>query len=297
MSGDSVAFSDFATKVRSEIEAALDQYTAHLPGCPARLQQGVRYSLLNGGKRLRPLLVLLAAEACGTARDKAMPAACALEMIHCYSLVHDDLPAMDDDDLRRGQPTNHKVYGDALAILAGDGLQSLAFELMATQVAPPSVAAKCCGLLAQAAGLNGMVGGQADDILGAFSQGDLEKVESTHSRKTGALLTVSLRIGAIIAQADPQVEAALAHYGRCLGLAFQIVDDLLDVEGDLAVVGKAVGKDRDQGKITYPKLLGIESSRQRARELIEEACSAIAPLESRAHRLEALAHFVLERDR
>jgi geranylgeranyl diphosphate synthase, type II len=318
----------YLAAVRPRIEAALTASTELDRRSPPRLTEAIRYSLLSGGKRLRPVLVLLAAEACGTEEADAMPAACAVEMIHAYSLIHDDLPAMDDDDLRRGQPTNHKVYGEAMAILAGDALLTLAFETLAKKVRPMSAAGLCCAALAQAAGALGMVGGQADDILreqaatnsnGSHSAGvngnganangangnganghlpdTLEALESIHARKTGALLSVSLELGALVAEASPEEKQALAEYGRALGLAFQITDDLLDVEGDEATVGKRVGKDSDKGKLTFPGLLGVEESRRRAESLIAEACGALAPFGNRAHRLEALAHYVLERNR
>jgi geranylgeranyl diphosphate synthase type II len=297
---------------RPRIEAALVDCTELDRRCPPRLTEAVRYSLLSGGKRLRPVLVLLAAEACGADESDAMPAACAVEMIHAYSLIHDDLPAMDDDDLRRGQPTNHKVFGEAMAILAGDALLTLAFETLGRKVRPASTAGACCAALAVAAGALGMVGGQADDILReqAASSGNgagnsngnghldsLEMLESIHARKTGALLSVSLELGALVAEAGSEERQALAEYGRGLGLAFQITDDLLDVEGDEATVGKRVGKDSDRGKLTFPGLLGVEESRRRAECLVAEACGALAPFGNRAHRLEALAHYVLERNR
>ncbi len=305
--------------VRPRIETALAACVDFDHRCPPRLTEAIRYSLLSGGKRLRPVLVLLAAEACGADEADAMPAACAVEMIHAYSLIHDDLPAMDDDDLRRGQPTNHKVFGEALAILAGDALLTLAFETLARKIRSASIAGACCGSLALAAGALGMVGGQGDDILrehaaqqasgnGHSGNGNggnghhqhhdsLEMLESIHARKTGAMLSVSLELGGLVAQAAAEQRDALAEYGRALGLAFQITDDLLDVQGDEATVGKRVGKDSDRGKLTFPGLLGIEESRRRAEGLVSEACGALTPFGNRAHRLEALAHYVLERNR
>jgi geranylgeranyl diphosphate synthase type II len=290
----------YLAKVGPRINAALAKYLELDRRSPPRLTEAMRYSLMAGGKRLRPILVLLAAEACGGNESAAMPAACALEMIHTYSLIHDDLPAMDDDDLRRGQPTNHKVFGEAMAILAGDGLLTLAFQVLA-EGAPPARAGACCAALARAAGALGMVGGQADDVQRAMGQSTepdtLETLESIHARKTGALLNTALELGALTAGAAPEEERSLAEYGARLGLAFQIVDDLLDVEGDEATVGKRLGKDKDQNKLTFPGLLGVGESRRRAVELVSEACTALAPFGPRASRLEALAHYVLERNR
>jgi geranylgeranyl diphosphate synthase type II len=255
----------------------------------------MRYSLLGPGKRLRPLLVLLAAEACGGTAAAAMPAACAVEMIHCYSLIHDDLPAMDDDDLRRGRPTCHKVFGEAMAILAGDALLAAAFEMLANRVRPAAVAAACCAALAEAAGSCQLVGGQADDISGDC-RATLDALESMHRRKTGAMIAVSLVLGALTAGADRRQVKALAEYGRRLGLAFQIIDDLLDVRGDESAVGKRVQKDARDGKLTFPGLIGVEASLRRAEQLVAEGCAALAPLGRQADSLEALARYVLERN-
>jgi len=285
-----------AAELCQRIEAALDQSTRFEDGCPDRLCEAMRYSLLAPGKRLRPMLVLLAAEACGGTVEAAMPAACAVEMVHAYSLVHDDLPAMDDDDLRRGRPTCHKVFGEGMAILAGDALLALAFEVLAKGVRPPTVAGACCAALAEAAGACRLVGGQADDI-GGGPVPSLDALESIHCRKTGAMITVSLVLGAMTAGADPRKTEALAEYGRRLGLAFQIIDDLLDVQGDEHTVGKRVRKDARDGKRTFPGFLGVEASLHRAEQLVTEACAALAPLGPRADGLRALARYVLERNR
>ncbi len=289
-------------------------------GCPAQLREAMRYSLLAPGKRLRPLLVLLAARACGGDDDLAMPAACAVEMVHAYSLIHDDLPAMDDDDLRRGRPTCHKAFDEATAILAGDALLTLAFETLAHGVKPPGVAVACCAVLAKAAGACGMVGGQADDVAEEQTgrQGDKESgrrethqspplplspsppllhLESIHRRKTGAMIRVSLQMGAMAAGGSSEQLAALDAYGQRLGLAFQIIDDLLDVQSSMAATGKRVGKDAQRGKLTFPGLLGIDQSAQHARELISEASEALEPFGEEAAGLRAVAHFVLERNR
>jgi len=290
-------FVEYAGQLRARVDAALSEYAELGDGCPAGLREAIRYSLLAPGKRLRPLLVLMAAEACGGSIEPALPAACAVEMVHAYSLVHDDLPAMDDDDLRRGQPTCHKRFGEAVAILAGDGLLALAFETLARHARPPQVAAACCAMLAEAAGPCRLVGGQADDLAGCPATATLDLLESIHDRKTGAMILVALRLGAAAAGADPEQAAALTTYGRKLGLAFQITDDLLDVQGREAELGKRVGKDADRGKLTFPVLLGTAESARRAERLIAEACEALGPLGSRAANLEALAHYVLKRNR
>ena len=295
-------FVDHTAELRRRVDTALEART-HMGGrCPESLREAIAYSLMAPGKRLRPLLVLLATEACGGSIEAAMPAACAVEMVHTYSLVHDDLPAMDDDDLRRGQPTCHKRFGEATAILAGDALLTMAFEVLATEIEPPAVAAACCAALAHAAGPCNMVGGQADDVAAPGVRIDghsaaLAALESIHRRKTGAMIEVSLRLGAMIAGADAEQLSALEQYGRSIGLAFQITDDLLDVCGTAAAAGKRVGKDADQGKLTFPGLLGIDNSVARADHLIVEACTAVLPLGARAESLEALARYVVERNR
>ena len=280
---------------RAAVEAALDRYAHWGQGCPARLAEGIRYSLLAPGKRLRPTLVLLANHCCGGKMEEALPAACAVEMIHAYSLIHDDLPAMDDDELRRGRPTNHVVYGEANAILAGDSLIPRAFEIMATDLNPPSVAAQCCQTLAHAAGAAQLVGGQFDDLSNETQPGTLEALEAIHRRKTGALLRASLRLGGLTAQASDEDLASLEQYGDQLGLAFQITDDLLDLKGDEATLGKRVGMDDQRGKLTYPGLLGMAESERLAESLIASACREIARFGERAEGLDIIARYVLER--
>jgi geranylgeranyl diphosphate synthase, type II len=289
---------------RSEVEAHLRVALRPEPGLPASLLEAMRYSLLAPGKRLRPLLVVLAAEACGDG-SAPWPAASAVEMIHAYSLIHDDLPAMDDDDLRRGQPTCHKKFGEALAILAGDALQALAFQVLAEGY-PPGTAAACCRELAKAAGAAGMVGGQVDDLAwerpaGCKEERTVEGLEALHARKTGALIRASLRLGVLVARApeapDPGLLERFDAYGRRLGLAFQITDDLLDVEGQAEQAGKRLQKDAARGKLTYPGLLGVAESRRRAERLCREADEHLAPLGAAAARLRALATYVLGRDR
>jgi geranylgeranyl diphosphate synthase type II len=299
-------------RLAPKIDAALREYSCLPPSCPESLGEAIRYSLLAPGKRVRPMLALLAAETCDGSHDAAMPSACAVEMVHAYSLIHDDLPAMDDDDLRRGRPTCHKVYGEAMAILAGDALLSLAFQVLAEHVRPASLAGACCAALAEAAGPCQLVGGQADDILSAelgagsdepensllpAPRSMLAHLESIHARKTGAMIRVSLRLGAMTASGSAEQLRALDDYGRRLGLAFQVTDDLLDVRGSDADMGKRVGKDARQGKITYPALMGVDRSAAYASQLIAEACTALEPFRTRAEGLLTLAHYVLERDR
>jgi geranylgeranyl diphosphate synthase type II len=287
------------------VEQALEDHLRPREGMPGSLREAMRYSLLAPGKRLRPMLVLLASEACGGSERAALPAACAVEMVHTYSLIHDDLPAMDDDDLRRGRPTCHRQFGEALAILAGDALLTMAFEVMAEGL-PGAIAAACCRELASGAGASGMVGGQVDDLAfegvlaRSASEGprsSLTDLESLHARKTGALFRASLKMGVLAAQGGPERLALFEQYGRCFGQAFQITDDLLDVEGSPEQTGKRVRKDAGRGKLTYPGLLGIAESRRRAESLCEEACRLLAPLGPAGDRLAQLAHYVVHRDR
>ena len=282
------------------IDLALDRYSHFDADCPAQLREAIRYALLAPGKRLRPRLVLMAAEACGGTVDAALPAACAVEMVHAYSLVHDDLPAMDDDDLRRGRPTCHKVYGEAVGILVGDALLARAFEVLATEVQPPAVAAKCCAALGRAAGASALVGGQAVDLEMASDptkrlNGTLGELEAIHRRKTGALIGASLELGGLVAGGTREQLQALVSYGENVGLAFQITDDLLDVAGNQAALGKRVAKDAEHGKLTFPRLLGCEASQEQAATLIREACAMIEVFGPRAESLRALAKFVLAR--
>ena len=237
----------------------------------------------------------MAAEAGGSQRDQAMPAACAVEMVHTYSLIHDDLPAMDDDQLRRGRPCCHVKYGEAVAILAGDALLAQAFEVLATGVRPEATGLLCSGALARAAGASAMVGGQVDDLSGDAFSGDEAALERIHRRKTGAMFSVSLQMGGIIAGVDAARQSALEAFSRDLGLAFQIIDDLLDVQGNASELGKSTGKDARQAKLTFPSLLGVEESWQRAQRLIRQACESLDPFGPDAACLKSLAEYVLER--
>ncbi len=286
---------------RTAVDAALEGWLPHEMDCPESLAAAMRYAVFPGGKRLRPMLVILACESCGGTIQAAMPAACAVELVHCYSLVHDDLPAMDDDDLRRGRPSCHKEFGEALAILAGDAMLTLAFEVLARQARSDQLAAAWCRELAMAAGACGMVGGQVEDIQatenGRVTHDPVEHLKSIHARKTGALLRASVRMGGLAADASPAAFQALDVFGQKIGLAFQITDDLLDTCGEEAATGKRVGKDHGRGKLTFPGLIGSDESRRMLKDLCDQACAALAPLGSRAERLKDLALFIVERDR
>jgi geranylgeranyl diphosphate synthase type II len=296
---------DYLAERRGQVECRLRELLQPGEGCPSRLLEAMHYSLLAPGKRLRPLLVVLAAEACGGREDRALAGACAVEMVHTYSLIHDDLPAMDDDDLRRGMPTCHKQFGEALAILAGDALLTLAFQVLVENY-PPATAAACCRELASGAGAAGMVGGQADDLCwerDATTAPSLAILEGIHARKTGALFRACLRLGVWIVQgeqpggADAETLARFDAYGRCFGQAFQITDDLLDVEGSADATGKRVQKDAARGKLTYPGLLGAAASRRLAEQLAQEARTHLAPVGQRGERLAELACSIVERTR
>ena len=280
---------------RSQIDNALEKYTQFDDDCPSHLAEAIRYCLLAPGKRFRPLLLLTATEMCGGSLERAMPAACAVEMIHNYSLIHDDLPAMDNDDVRRGRPTCHIQFDEATAILAGDALIPMAFEILGRDIRPHDVAARCVTALARASGPSQLVGGQADDLGFQFSPADVESLERIHHRKTGALIAVSLEIGARVAGANAEKLKSVTQYGKHLGLAFQIVDDLLDLRGSQAKMGKRAGKDAELGKLTYPAVLGEEKSELRAREVAQAAIDALAPFGESARPLETLARFVIDR--
>ncbi len=284
-------------QVRQQVEEHLDAYTRFDDQCPDHLREAIRYSLLGGGKRLRPLLVLAAAKLCGGTFEAAMPAACAVEMIHTYSLIHDDLPAMDDDDLRRGRPSCHIQFDQATAILAGDALNTLAFEIIARDMRPAPSAVCAANELANAAGATRMVGGQADDLRHQFSENDFEMLQKIHRRKTGALLAASLQLGAISAQATDLQRNYLNNYGKHIGLAFQIVDDLLDLKGMQAKIGKRTGKDSKRGKLTYPAVMGVESSEKMAREMTNRAVAELAYFGDAAQPLRLFANYIVDRTR
>jgi geranylgeranyl diphosphate synthase type II len=283
---------------RALVDAALDRCLPPESTPPPTVHRAMRYSVLAGGKRLRPILVIAGAEAVGADAERVMPTACALELIHTYSLIHDDLPAMDDDDYRRGRLTSHKVFGEAIAILAGDALLTLAFELIADNAAAVPdgrVLRGVVGEVARAAGTLGMVGGQVVDIESEGKAIDAATLDYIHSHKTAALIRASLRVGAMLGGGTAPAIAAITAAGERLGLAFQIVDDILDVEGTLAELGKTAGSDERKRKATYPALHGIDASRKKARALIDEAKAALEPLGPAAGPIRALADYVLER--
>ena len=284
---------------RQVVDQALDRCLPPADAYPPTVHAAMRYSVLAGGKRLRPILVIAGAEVIGADMAAVMPTACAFELIHTYSLIHDDLPAMDDDDYRRGRLTSHKVYGEAIAILAGDALLTHAFGLVAENLAggavPLRAGPRVLAEITGASGTAGMVGGQVVDIESEGRVVAAETLEYIHSHKTGALIRAALRVGALLAGVDDQRLAALTGYGERLGLAFQIVDDILDVEGSLETLGKTAGSDRRKKKITYPDFHGLPASRARAAELIAEAQAALGPLGDRTAPLRALADFVLRR--
>lgn len=264
---------------------------------PAELHHAMRYAVLGGGKRLRPLLVYAAGAAVGETGPALDAPACAVELVHAYSLIHDDLPAMDDDDLRRGHPTCHVVFGEAMAILAGDALQALAFEILARDTANPAGArVRMLGMLGTACGSTGMAGGQALDLAAVGTQLDLATLERMHAQKTGALIRASVQLGAVAGNCrDAGVLDMLERYANALGLAFQVRDDMLDVEGATDILGKTVGKDAAQAKPTFPAILGMQASRRHLQELTEAALEAIRPLGDAASLLAALARFAAQR--
>jgi len=268
-------FDAWAAVEADAVESALHAWVPH--DAPAGLGLAMRYGVLDGGKRVRPLLVLAAADAVGGLREAALRAACAVELIHAYSLIHDDMPCMDNDILRRGRPTVHVQFGEAQAMLAGDAMQALAFEVLTPDGGvPASLQARLCSLLARAAGHAGMAGGQAIDLASIGLVLDEQALRDMHNRKTGALLQASVLMGAACGSATPAQRAALSAYGDALGLAFQVVDDILDVTQASATLGKTAGKDRDANKPTYVSVLGLEAAREHARVLHAQAQAALA---------------------
>ena len=281
------------------VEAALDHYLPAPDAPPPTLSEAMRYSVFAGGKRVRSILLLAAADAVGGDSEAVLPAACAMEFVHTYSLIHDDLPAMDDDDYRRGQLTSHKVFGEAVAILAGDALLTYAFEMMTcpalTARFAPTVLLEATHCLGRAAGFAGMVGGQVVDMGSEGRQVPLDVLEYIHHHKTAALIGAAVTIGGLLGGGLAAQVDALKRYGQTIGLAFQIADDVLDVEGDSAALGKQVGQDVQHGKATYPALLGLEASRQHAAALLNEALAAIMDFDDGADRLRQLARFIVNR--
>jgi len=295
------ALARYLEERRLQVDEALGRYLPEAGDHPKEIHEAVRYSVFAGGKRLRPILVLAAAEAAGGQVEHALVAAAAIELIHTYSLIHDDLPAMDDDDFRRGRPTCHKVYGEALAILAGDALLTQAFILLSGESPAPGIAGparlRIINEIAQAAGSRGMVGGQVVDILQEDREVDLATLLYLHTHKTGSLIRVCLRVGGIISSAGSEQMEALTRYGDRIGLAFQIVDDILDLEGSLEALGKRAGSDLRKKKATFPGLLGLEESRQRALSLVREAKHALGVFGDRGAALGAIADYVVARRR
>lgn len=297
---EEIVVEEILTRYKERVDRALDELLPAESEAPTTLHQAMRYSVFAGGKRLRPALLLAAGRACGAGQSELLPAACAVELVHTYSLIHDDLPAFDDDDVRRGSPTSHVVFGEAVAILAGDALQAEAFRVLAEAAEAgldPRPVSRALGELTRAAGSRGMCGGQYLDVAAEGTALDLDTLRSLHGAKTGALLTACVRMGGHLAGADEALLAALARYGDAVGLAFQIVDDILDVEGSLEDLGKRPGTDALRGKPTYPALLGVDGARREATELRERALAALEPFGDAAQELEALARFVVDRVR
>ncbi len=281
----------------ARIEAELQSYLLHLRDIPSILAQAMTYSACGGGKRFRGGLAMGACEAVGGAPGAALPAACALEMVHAFSLIHDDLPCMDDDDLRRGKPTNHKVFGEAIALLAGDGLLVLGIQAIFLSRIPPERAAAAIGVLLQALGPSGMIGGQVLDMEAEDRRLSLDELRRKDGAKTGALIRAAARIGAIVGGGTKEEEEALDRYAESVGLAFQIIDDILDLTGEEDVIGKRPGSDRKNNKATYPALLGLERARALAEEEIAKALAAVAPFGERGSFLVEMAQYVATREK
>ncbi len=296
---DSDAFRAQLEDWRVRMERALARRLPNSQTVPKRLHDAMRYSVLEGGKRVRPALVFATARTLGLSEDQVEAAACAIELVHVYSLVHDDLPAMDNDDLRRGRPTCHKAYDEATAILVGDGLQPLAFQLLAADPAlpaAPEIRLRLIALLAEASGSLGMAGGQAIDLEVQGKKLDIAQVEDMHSRKTGALIRASVAMAAAcVPSLEPQLQSALKRFAAAIGLAFQIQDDLLDVLGDSSTLGKATGADRERAKPTYPAVIGIAASQAQASRLHADALDALEPFGDRAELLRRLSNWLLSR--
>ncbi len=284
---------------KAVVDEALHEYFPQPEGLASDMIEAMRYSLFAGGKRLRPILCLAGAEAVDGSATDVLPVACSLELIHTYSLIHDDLPAMDDDALRRGKPTNHKVFGEAIALLAGDGLLTEAFHLLtAEELAArisPHVILKVIRMIAGAAGYDGMVGGQTVDIQWEGKTADLPIVEYIHTHKTGAMITVSVTSGALLAGGSGWQLQCISDYGEKIGLAFQIADDILDIEGDSIAMGKTAGADNQKEKTTYPGVLGLEESRKIQSELVKAAIQSLKKFDQRAEPLRQIAQYIIER--
>lgn len=279
------------------IDSALDKYLPREDIYPEVIYKAMRYSVFNGGKRLRPILSIAACEAVGGDSRKALPAGCAIEMIHAFSLIHDDLPALDNDDLRRGKPTSHKVFGEAMAILAGDGLFARAFEVLTSEIpdTPAELVLEVTSRIAAAAGTSGMVIGQVADMICEGKQVSAETLKFMHKHKTGAIIEACIASGAILGGGSKEQVSALSSYGWMIGQAFQITDDILDIEGNEAKLGKPIGSDLKNKKTTYPSLYGLQRSKELARECIDKAVDSLAILDDRADPLRAIAEYILVR--
>jgi geranylgeranyl diphosphate synthase type II len=284
---------------KSLIETALQKFMPHASGLAGDVIESMNYSLFAGGKRLRPILCIAGAEAVGGSADDVLAVACALELIHTYSLIHDDLPVMDNDDYRRGKPTNHKVFGEAVALLAGDGLLTLSFNLMARlgleRNVEKAVLLQTMDLISTAAGYKGMVGGQTVDISYEGKDSDPAVVEYIHRHKTGALIAAAVTSGAILAGGSEEEARSLNRYGQQIGLAFQIADDILNIEGDSDITGKGIGSDKERGKMTYPAVFGITESKRIQEELIDHAIEALKGFDEKADPLRDIARYIIKR--
>ena len=288
---------DYLTERSKAVDKALDKFLPKATTKPATIHKAMRYSMFAGGKRLRPILCLAAAEACGGGIEPALPLACAVECIHTYSLIHDDLPAMDNDDFRRGRPTNHKVFGDGIAILAGDALLTVAFEIAAhAETWPRYSMADLIKELSHASGSLWLIGGQVADLEGEGKKTSAKELRFIHEAKTSALLTASIRLGAMSANVTPSKLEALTVFGKNLGLAFQVIDDILDVTQTSEKLGKSAGKDVAAQKATYPSILGLEKSRKEAHRLTDLSLAALKPFGKKAATLRAIADYLLNRE-
>ena len=293
------AFDAYLQARRILVDAALDRLLPKTDHPPRTLSEAMRYSVFAGGKRIRPILCLAGTEAVGGDPEEVIPVACALECIHTYSLIHDDLPAMDNDDLRRGRPTSHKVYGEDLAILAGDALLTEAFTILAGAGSQPGIHPErllaVIGSVARAAGFWGMVGGQVLDVQSEGKAVEAELLYSMHARKTGAMIEVSTTAGALLSGAEAKKIDSLQEYGRLVGLAFQVADDILNVTGDARRMGKNTGSDASRGKMTFPALLGLTGSRQKLIDLVRQAIDVLGGFDAKADPLRSLAQYIMER--
>lgn len=284
---------------RALVEKALEKVMPQPSGLAAEVITSMNYSLFAGGKRLRPILCIAGAEAVGGSADDVLPVSCALELIHTYSLIHDDLPAMDNDDFRRRKPTNHKVFGEAVALLAGDGLLTLAFNLMARHGTEGGIGegalVRAIDLISNAAGYRGMVGGQTVDIAYEGKEPDPAVVQYIHRHKTGALIAASVTSGAILAGGNEEQERSINRYGQQVGLAFQIADDILNIEGDSDIMGKGIGSDKARGKMTYPSVFGITESKRTQGELVDSAIGSLKGFDEKADPLRTIARYIIRR--